>query len=151
MPPSGMVNALEEIQRLLRPAGTLIDIHPVHGSWIEVRSNGRATFVEPDPGFDSDDELRPTERALETVLGRGLFVRAADREFDFLTYAASVVELRDFFALVGGYDESPASPRITRLRDEIYRRASDALDASDDGAQLVYREQVRASRLIPPG
>jgi hypothetical protein len=149
MPQTGMVHALEEIHRLLRRTGTLIDIHPVHGAWIEVRSGASVAFVEPDPGFDSDDELRPTEGALETVLGRGLFVRSADRRFDFLTYASSVRELRDFFASVGAYDDSPASPRIVRLRDEAYGRANEALDASDEDAALVYREEVRASRLIP--
>jgi hypothetical protein len=144
-----MVHALEEVHRLLRSPGTLIEIHPVHGSWIEVWSNGGACFVEPDPGFDSDDELRPTEHALETILERGLFARVADREFDFLTHASSVRELRDFFALASAYDESPASPRITRLRDEVYGRATEVMDASGDDAQLIYREGVRASRLIP--
>lgn len=88
----------------------------------------RPPSSKPIPGFDSDDEIRPTENAVRTVLDRGLFVREADREFDFLVYSSSVGELRDYFAMVGGCDEGPSSPRIVYLRDQLYRRAQEALD-----------------------
>jgi hypothetical protein len=54
-----MVHALEEIHRLLRPVATLIEIHPVHGAWVEVRSKTGTPFVEFDPGFDSDERSPP--------------------------------------------------------------------------------------------
>lgn len=146
-----MVHALEEIHRLLRPDGVLIEIHPVHGAWLEVRSGASVPFVESDPGFDSDDELGPTEHAVEAVVHRGLFVTERQREFDFLTYAPSAAELRDFFAMVGGFDESPASPRVVRLRDELYGRAQHALDGTAGDGRIVYREQARMSRLITAG
>lgn len=149
MKPGGMVHALEEIHRLLRPSGILIDIHPVHGAWIEVRTDDGVSFVQPDPGFDSDDELRPTENAVRTILDRGVFTLDAEREFDFLVYAPSARELREFFALVGAYDQSPDSPTISRHRDELYGRAQDVLDRSETDAQIVYREQARMSRLVP--
>jgi SAM-dependent methyltransferase len=145
-----MVHALEEIHRLLRPVGTLIEIHPVHGAWVEVRSKTETPFVEFDPGFDSDEEVS-AENAVRAILDRGLFTLDADREFEFLWYASSVRELRDYFAIVGGYDESPASPRITRLRDELYRRAKETMDRLRTDARVVYREQARISRLIPSG
>ncbi len=151
MQPGGMVHALEEIHRLLRSGGILIEIHPVHGAWVEVWSGTDAAFVEPDPGFDSDDELRPTEDAVRRVLRRGLFVLDRQQEFDFLTHASSVRELRDYFALVGGYDQAPASPRVTRLRDELYGRAQQALDRSGTDGRLVYRDQAKMTRLTPAG
>ena len=144
-----MVHALEEIHRLLRLVGTLIEIHPVHGAWVEVRSDTEAPFAETDPGFDYDDELRPTEDAVRTILDHGLFVLDAHSEFDLLAYASSVHELRDYLAMVGGYDESPASPRIMRLWDQLYRRAQEAMDRLGTGAQVVYRERARISRLLP--
>jgi hypothetical protein len=49
---------------------------------------------------------------VRTILDRCLFTLDADREFEFLWYASSVRELRDYFAMVGGYDESQASPRF---------------------------------------
>ena len=149
MPREGMVHALDEIHRLLRRDGTLIEIHPVHGAWVEVSSDAATPFVEADPGFDSEDEIRPTENAVRTILDRGSFVRESDREFDFLTYASSVRELRDHFAVVGGYDERPPSPRFAYLRDQLYRRAEEALDRLTSDAQVVYRARARISRLLP--
>jgi SAM-dependent methyltransferase len=148
MEAGGMVHALEEIHRLLRPTGTLIEIHPVHGAWVEIRVDADVRFVEPDPGFDSDAELRPTERAVRTVVEARLFALDQEREFDFLTYAASVRELREHFAMVGGYDEGPA-PSVTRRRDELYGRAEEVRVASGAGAEVVYREQAKISRLLP--
>ena len=48
-----MVHALEEIQRLLRPGGSLIDIHPFpEVPLIEVYQGGRVLFAEPQPVHD---------------------------------------------------------------------------------------------------
>src|SRR6266542_4479746 len=88
MPQGGMVHALEEIHRLLRPVATLIEIHPVHGTWVEVRSKTGTPFVEFDPGFDSDEEVS-AENAVRTILDRCLFTLDADREFEFLWYASA--------------------------------------------------------------
>lgn len=49
MPREGMVHALHEIHRLLRPGGILIEIHPVHGAWVEVGSDAATPFIEADP------------------------------------------------------------------------------------------------------
>jgi len=44
----GMVHALEEIQRLLRPDGSLIDIHPVlEAPLIEAYQGDRVLLAEP--------------------------------------------------------------------------------------------------------
>jgi hypothetical protein len=144
-----MVHALEEVRRLLGPSGTLIDIHPIHGAWIQVTTDDDCVFAEPDPGFDPDDELRPTENAIRMILDRGVFTLDAEREFDFLAYAPSARELRGFFALVGAYDQSPDDPVITRLREELYGRAQDVLERSETDAHIVYRERARMSRLVP--
>jgi hypothetical protein len=148
MRPEGMVDALEEIHRLLRRSGTLIEIHPVHGAWVEVHAGADVAFVESDPGFDPDDDLGATERALSAIVRRGRFVIARSQEFDFLTYASSVSELREYFAMVGGYGPGPTAS-VTRLRDRLYGRAVEVLDRAGDDAELVYRERVRISQLIP--
>lgn len=148
MQPEGMVHALEEIHRLLRPHGAVLEIHPVHGAWVEVRSGLEVMFVEADPGFDSDDDLRATDQAVATVVDRGLFAIDGAREFDFVTYAPSVRELRDHFALVGGYSAGPGAS-VVPLRDAMYRRAEDAIERSVGRALLLYREQAKASRMIP--
>lgn len=148
MPRAGMVHALAEIHRLLRPAGTLIEIHPVRGAWVEVRSDTATPFIGSDPGFDPD-EVVATENSVRTVIERGLFVHDADREFDLLVYASSVRELREYLAMVGGYDEGPENPGIMYLRDQLYRGAQEALDRLRTDAHVVYREGARISRVLP--
>ena len=62
----GMVHALEEIQRLLKPDGCLIDIHPIREApLIRVYQGRNLLFAESDPGYDYDADIRHAEEALE--------------------------------------------------------------------------------------
>ena len=68
----GMVPALEEVHRLLRPSGTLIDIHPVFGTaQLEVHSAGQVIFAEP-ASASPDEGVLQADDALAHVVGRGL-------------------------------------------------------------------------------
>jgi SAM-dependent methyltransferase len=146
----GMVHALEEIHRLLKPAGTLIEIHPAVDAppFVEVRSNGQLFFSERDPVFDYEDDLRQAEAAVASVLDRRVFDLADRRRFELRTYAASVVELRDHWALVGAYDPEEPEETLLRRRDEMYARAHDVLEGTP-GAEIVYVEPATMSRLKP--
>ena len=87
-----MVHALEEIHRVTRPAGTLIEIHPaLEFPFLEVRSNGELSFSEKDPGFDYEEDSRHAEAAVATVVGRGLFVLEQSRRFELRTLAAAAL------------------------------------------------------------
>jgi SAM-dependent methyltransferase len=97
----GMVHALEQIHRLPRPGGTLIEIHPADVPFVEVRSNGELSFREDDPGSDDEDDLRSAEDAVGTVVARGIFVHHERRRFELRWHASSVREFRDHWALVG--------------------------------------------------
>ena len=144
-----MVHALEEIDRLLRPAGTLIEIHPaLEVPSVEVRSDGAVSFVEPDPGFDYEDDLRHAEHAVATIVGRGVFALDGDRRFEMRTHASSVRELRDHFAVVGAYDPEEKEEALARRQDEMYERAQAVMERSA-GAELVYVEPALMSRLLP--
>ncbi|HEX2422666.1 MAG TPA: hypothetical protein VHN56_05915 [Actinomycetota bacterium] len=144
-----MVHALEEIHRLLKPAGTLIEIHPsVHAPpFVEVWSNGRLSFAERDPVFDYEDDLRQADAAVATVLDRGVFVLDDRRGFELRTHAASVKELRDHWALVGAYDPEEPEEALMRGRDEMYGRARAALEAGSSRAEVIYVEPATMSRL----
>jgi hypothetical protein len=142
-----MVHALEGIQRLLRPGGTLIDIHPVEDAWVEVRSDGNVLFTGSDPGYDPDNDLGSTESALRTVVDRGLFTLEATRTFELLWHAPSVAEIRRHFAMIGGYDQGPVDPNVIRLRDRLYLRVQEILSHARKDAEVVYRERARMSRL----
>ena len=65
---------------------------------------------------------------MATVIERGLFVLDERRRFDLRTYAASVKELRDHWALVGAYDPEEPEETLMRRRDEMYARAHGALE-----------------------
>ena len=143
-----MVHALEEIKGLLRPDASLIDIHPLREApIIEVHSAGRVVFAEPSPGYDYDDDLRHADDALMWAVDRDLFVLDRSHEFDFVTYASSVVELRDFFAVVGAYDESPRDQDTQVQVDELYAQVEAVMTSSGEKAKVSHRERARMTRL----
>ncbi len=144
-----MVHALEHIHRLLRPAGTLIEIHPaLEVPFVEVRSNGELSFREDDPGFDYEDDLRSAEEAVASVVRRGDFLLDGSRRFELRTYASSVGEFRDHWAVVGAYDPEEKEDALVRRQDEMFARANDLLSRSP-GAELVYVQPATMSRLTP--
>jgi len=148
----GMVHALERIERLLRPGGSLVEIHPaLEAPLIEVRSNAVLAFAEPDPGYDYEDDLRRAEEAVARVVSRGLFVIDRSHEFDFLTYGSSVKELRDFFAQAGAYDDREKEEAVVARQADVYARVEDVLRSSETGADVIYHEPGSMARLTRSG
>jgi hypothetical protein len=146
-----MVHALEQIHRLLRRAGTMIEIHPaLEAPFVEVRSNEELSFREDDPRFDYEDVLRSTEEAVATVVGRGVFVLQGRRRFELRTYASSVREFRDHWAVVEAYDPEEKEEALVRRQDEMFARAQEVLDRAPR-AELVYVQPATMSRLMPAG
>jgi SAM-dependent methyltransferase len=145
----GMVHALEEIHRLLRPTGTLIEIHPaLEIPSAKVRSNGELVFSERDPGFDYGEDLQHAEDAVAAIVERGVFVLEESRRFELGTHASSVKELRDHWAVSGAYDPEEKDATLARRQDEMFARAHEVLERSPD-SELVYVEPATASRLRP--
>jgi transposase-like protein len=150
MAPEGMVDALEEIHRLLRPSGTLIEIHPaVEEPYVMVKADGHIAFIEPDPGYDYESDLVHAEEAVAAIVSRGIFVRDAARRFELRTHAPSVKQLRDHFAISGAYDPEEKPEALARKQDEMYARAQEALARSALVRELIYVEPARMSRLTP--
>jgi SAM-dependent methyltransferase len=146
-----MVHALEEIHRVTRPAGTLIEIHPaLEFPFLEVRSRGEVLFSEDDPAFDYEEDLHHAEAAVATVVGRGIFVLGESRRFELRTYASSLKELRHHWAVADAYDLEEKEETLARRQEEMYARAVEVLERSSD-AGLVYVEPARISRLTPGG
>ena len=145
-----MVHALEEIHRLLKPTGTLIEIHPAiePPPFVEVVSTGNVSFSEEDPGYDYVDDLRHAEAAVATAVDRGVFVLGEGRRFALRTHAASVEELRDYWTVYDAYDPEEKEELVARRRDEMYARAAVALERSP-GSEIVYVEPAIMTRLTP--
>jgi SAM-dependent methyltransferase len=116
MDQSDMVRALEEARRLLRPDGTVIDIHPVPSSAeVEVHRPDKVVFAEPASASDDEGE-RQADAALATAVARGLFVAERCSEFDFRVYASSARELRDFLVEADAHASRQGERYERRLR-----------------------------------
>jgi len=146
-----MVHALEEIQRLLKPDGCLIDIHPVlEAPLIKVYQGSRVLFVESNPDHDrTEEESRQAEDALAQVVQRGLFIIERNSEFDLPIYGSSVIELRDFRAKIGAFDDSPKDDAVEAQRTALYARVDEIMQAAGDGAEVAYHERARITRMNP--
>lgn len=144
-----MVHALEEIERLLKPDGCLIDIHPVReAKLIKVHQGSTVLFVESDPGYAGED-VKQAEDALAQVVQRGLFVIERNSEFDLPIYGSSVAEIQEFFAKMEAYDDSPTDEAVEARVIELYTRVEEIMKAVGDRAEVAYHERARISRLMP--
>jgi hypothetical protein len=148
----GMVHALEEIRRLLKPTGALIDIHPVaESSPIEIHQGGKIDLA----GYLSVRQwcidYQQADNALAEITQRGLFAVEREGVFDSLTHYASVAEMRtdlkeaiDKFAR-DAQSAGEAAPHVEALA----ARAEELMQAAVSEAELIVREQTHISRLRP--
>jgi ubiquinone/menaquinone biosynthesis C-methylase UbiE len=148
----GMVHALEEIHRLLKPNGVLIDIHPVsESSPIEIHQSGNIDLV----GYLSVRQwcidFQQADNALTEITQRGLFAVEQEGVFDSLTYYSSAEEMRtslkesiDKFAR----DAQLAGEAVPHA-EALAARAEELMRAAGSGAELIVRERTHISRLRP--
>ena len=147
-----MVHALEEIHRLLKPNGVLIDIHPVaEASPIEIHQSGNIDLV----GYLSVRQwcidFQQADNALTEITQRGLFAVEQEGVFDSLTYYSSAEEMRtslkesiDKFAR----DAQLAGEAVPHA-EALAARAEELMRAAGSGAELIVRERTHISRLRP--
>jgi SAM-dependent methyltransferase len=144
-----MVHALEEIRRLLKPNGRLIDLHPfAEARSLEVHLDGRVAFAEPVPESGFDDELEADD-ALAQIVQRRLFVVERSSAFDSLICASSVAELQDYQVKMGAYDDRPREEAVAARRAELAARVEQIRQAAGKRAEVAYRERGRIARLRP--
>ena len=142
-----MVHALEKIRRLLKRDGCLIDIHPIREEpLIKIYQGRKLLFAESDPGYDYDESLQHADKALEEVVRRGLYRIEGKAEFELVTYASSVAEMRDYWATYGAFDDEPKDDAITTRQDEVYAQANEIMQNAST-AKITYHERARITRL----
>jgi SAM-dependent methyltransferase len=145
----GMVHALEALHRLLRHDGRLIDIHPVPDApVIEVVKAGKIVFAEPTPSHD-DADYRQADAASAQVVQRGLFAVERKGEFDFLTYAASYGELRDYMEEANASEDRPVDKATAAKEAALAARVETVMKSAGRGARIVHHERARIARLRP--
>jgi SAM-dependent methyltransferase len=144
-----MVPALEEVRRLLRPDGTVIDIHPVPGTAeIEVHRAGEIVFAEPASASDDEGE-RHADAALAGVVARGLFVAERRSVFDFRVYAPSARELRNFLVEADAHARQQGSETNDAYQSALYDRVEQMIAGGAKGAEVAYHERGRITQLRP--
>jgi hypothetical protein len=147
-----MVHALEEIHRLLKPTGTLIDIHPVaESSPMELHHNEKIDLVGSLSIRQWCVDYQEADNALAEITQRGLFAVEREALFDSLTHYTTIEEMRteqinaiDKFAR----DAQSAGEGVPDV-EALAMRAEELMRAAARGAELIIRERVHISRFKP--
>ena len=136
-----MVHALEKIHQLLEPDGRLVDLHPTGDPPpIEVRVGQQTTIVGRMKETDDFIEYAQASGALAQVIRSGLFAAEREGTFEFVTYADSVFEWREYLA---------KEWKDAILDAAVAARAEELLSVPGPDRELILREQVRIARLKP--
>ena len=151
MTSEGMVHALEQIHRLLKPAGVLVDIHPLaEAPLVEVHQGGRILFSELNPG-DCAEECRQADAALAQAVQRRMFALERSGQFEYLVYGSSVNELLDYLAQANVFASEGATgdEAESALDGGLVARLEGVMQAAGAGAQVATHERIHISRLRP--
>jgi hypothetical protein len=132
-----MVDALLRAQRLLRPNGWLVDVHPtVESAHVEIGLDLHTGDLHAE---HARSRHAAADAALAAIVAREVFTIEGAQEISFRRYADSVEELRDYVAekwTDAHFDEAT----LTRTRDAMRAHPT---------ASLWLREQVRVTKLRP--
>ncbi len=135
-----MVHALEKAARLLTDEGILIDIHPTTElARLEVRAGERFTPAGVITEADGGIEYRQADAAILEVVRRGLLREDASDVFTFITYAASLDELRHHLA--DAWTDAIIDDASARRIEKLLARAG-------QGGEVVMRERIGIRRLM---
>ena len=147
-----MVHALEEIHRLLKPNGVLIDIHPVsEPSPIEIHLNGHIELVGNLEVRQWCIDFEQADNALAEITGRGKFAVEQKGMFDTLTYYDSATEMGTALKeSIHKYvrEGEPVEEEVSQVV-ALALKAEEALQTAPNGAELVLRERDHINRLKP--
>ena len=133
-----MVHALDEIRRVLKPNGILIDLRPVESNWsVEVVSSagwqvsGRLSDL---PAAVADDEA--AFKAMRAAESKGWYSKKEEKEFAFFYYWDTPSEMKEFME-----DEWED---FEKIEDAVYKKTSSLWASSNADARV----RVRVNMLI---
>ena len=147
-----MVHALEEIHRLLKPTGGLIDIHLVaESSPVEIHQGGTVHLAGNLLVRQWCVDYQQADEALTEIVQRGLFTVEREAVFDSLTYYGSVAEMRTSFKESIDKFARDAQSALEAMphAETLAARAEELMQAAGSGADLIVRERTHISRLRP--
>jgi len=146
-----MVHALEEIHRLLRLDGVLIDIHPYpQPPIIQVLKEKEVVFAQPKRDIeDENEDVLKADLALAEIVDRRIFEVERYEDFDFFSYAPSVPELRDFWDRYNEYESTPKEESRLAQEEAVYAKAEEIRLNIGEGARAAVHERTKIARLKP--
>jgi hypothetical protein len=149
MDPEGMVHALKQVHRLLKPDGAMVDIHPIHERpHVEAYHRGRAVFSEPlQVGYL--EGIGRAESALAHVVDAGLFAAGNKAVIDFRHHATSPTELLTHWDAIETYSDSPKDPAVSASEQKIFAALASFLQKSGSRLKIALRERASVSLYIP--
>lgn len=132
-----MVHALEEIHRVLRPAGTVIDLRPaVPNRQVEVELDGVRLFVGEVDSSATAPERIAADKAVQLTVERGLFRREHVEQFD-------------YFMLLDGiedFERYAENLRRSIVPDEVMSRVRDLLEDHPADNLIRIRQPMDIAR-----
>ena len=147
-----MVHAIEEIHRLVKPTGILIDIHTVaEPSPIEIHQGEKIEPVGDLSVRQWCSDYQHADEALTETKQRGLFTVEREGMFNSLTYYDSAAEMRtDWKEAIDKFARDAQSIDESLPQAEtMAARAEELMQAIASGAELIVCERVHISRLSP--
>ena len=128
---AGMVHALRQVHRLLKPDGILLDLRPaVKHRQVGLGERKRWTVVARMREDLTDD--RAANRALKRAAALGLFQPESNREFELDRVMDTLDDFREWLS------DFP-SGRLDPEDDRLYRRVERALAKVRPGTRIVAR------------
>jgi len=147
-----MVHALEQIRCLLKPTGTLIDIHPIAASSpIEIHQGEKIELV----GYLSVRQwcldYQQADNALSEIMQRGLFAIEREKVFDSLTHYATLAEMRTALkeAIHKFARDAQSVDEAMPHAEALAAKAEELIQSAASEAELIVREPTHISRLRP--
>src|SRR5260221_7916583 len=147
-----MVHALEEIHRLVKPTGILIDIHPVaEASPIKIRQGEKIELVGNLSVQQWCSDYQQADEALAEIKQRGLFTVEREGMFNSLTYYDSAAEMpTDWKEAIDKFARDAHSiDESVPHAEAMAARAEELMQTAASGTELIVRERVHISRLSP--